>query len=84
MHIEHRLGVDLDAEGGLNMVSQPLFVRLLDGGPLFLELGIVGVFQKTFQLLEILEPLRFGDFESLSDEGGEAGVALIEPAAGSH
>jgi len=84
MHIEHRLAVDLDAKGGLNIVSQPLFVRLLDGRPLLLELGIVGVFQKASQLLEILEPLRLGDFESLSYEGGETGVALIEPAARSH
>ena len=84
MHIEHRFAVDLDAKGGLNIVSQPLFVRLFDGGPLLLEFGIVSVFQKTLQLLEILEPLRLGDFESLSDEGGETGVTLIEPAAGSH
>ena len=84
MYVEHRLGIDLDAKGGLNVVSQPLFVCLLDGGPFLLEFGIVGILQKTLELLEILEPLGLGDFESLSDESGETGVALIEPAAGSH
>ena len=84
MHVEHRLGIDLDAKGGLNIVSQPLLVRLLDDGPLLLELGIIGVFEKTLEFLEILEPLRLGDLEGLSDEGGETGVALINPAAGSH
>jgi len=84
VHVEHRLGIDLDAKGGLNIVSQPLLVRLLDDGPLLLELGIIGVFEKTLEFLEILEPLRLGDLEGLSDEGGETGVALINPAAGSH
>ena len=84
MYIEHRLGIDLDAKGGLNIVSQPLLVRLLDGCPLLLEFWVVSVFQETLELLEILEPLGFGDLESLGDEGGETGVALIEPAAGSH
>ena len=84
LHIEHRLGIDLDAEGGLNIVSQPLFVRLFDGGPLLLELGVVSVFQKTLKFLEILEPLLLWDLESLSNECRETRVALIEPAAGSH
>ena len=84
LHIEHRLGINLDAKGCLNIVSQPLFVRLLDGSPLLLELGIFGVFQKTLEFLEILEPFRLGNLKSLGDEGGETRIALIEPAAGSH
>ena len=84
LHIEHRLGIDLDAKGGPNVVSQPLLVRLLDGGPFLLELGIVGVFQKALEFLEVLEPFGLGNLESLGNEGGKTGVALIEPAAGSH
>ena len=84
MHVEHRLGVDLDAKGGLNVVSQPLLVRLLDGGPLLLELGIFGIFKKTLEFLEVLEPLRLGNLKSFGDEGGETRVTLIEPTAGSH
>ena len=84
MHIEHRFGINLDAKGGLNVVSQPLFVRLLDNCPLLLELGVIGVFQKALELFEIFEPLRLGDFESLGDESGETRVALIEPAARGH
>ena len=32
--------------------------------------------------MKILEPLGLGDVEDLSDERGEAGVTLINPAAG--
>ena len=69
LHIEHCLGIDLDAEGSLNVMSQPFLVRLLDSGPLLLELGIVSVFQETLEFLEVLEPLYFWDLESLGDEG---------------
>lgn len=65
-------------------MSQPLFICLLDGSPLLLELGIVGIFQKTLEFLEILEPLDLGDLEGLSDEGGKTRVTLVEPAARSH
>ena len=84
MHIEHRLGINLDAKGRPNVVSQPLLVRLLDDGPLLLEQGIFGVFQKTLEFLEILEPFGLGNLESLGDEFGKARITLIEPAAGSH
>jgi len=84
LHVEHRLGINLGAKSGLDVVSQPLLIRLLDGGPLLLELGIVGVFQKTLEFLEVLEPLRLGNLKSLGDEGRETRVALIEPATGSH
>ena len=60
VHVEHCLGVNLYAEGRSNVVSQPLLVRLLDDGPLLLELGIFGIFQKTLEFLEILEPFRLG------------------------
>jgi len=84
LHIEHRLGVNLDAKGSLNVVSQPLLVRLLDSGPLLLEFWIVGVFQKALEFLKVLEPFGFGDLESLGDEVGKTGITLINPAAGSH
>ena len=51
LYIKHRLGVDLDAKGGPNAVSQPLLVRLLDGGPFLPELGIVSIFQKALESL---------------------------------
>ena len=82
MHVEHSLGVDLDTERRFNVVSQPLLVRLLDCGPFLLEFGVVGVFEETLNLLEILEPLGLGDLEGLSDERGETGVTLIDPATG--
>ena len=84
LYIEHSLGVDLDAKSGRNIVSQPLFVRLLDDGPLLLELGIIGVFQKSLEFLEILKPLLLWDLESLGNKVGETRVTLIEPAAGSY
>ena len=82
MHVEHRLSVDLDTQGGFDVVSQPLLVCLLDSGPFLLELRIFGVFDKALKFLEILEPLDLGNLESLGDERGETGIALIDPAAG--
>ena len=84
MHVEHRLGVNLDAKGRPNVVSQPLLVRLLDDSPLLLELGIFCIFQKTLEFLEILEPFFLGDLEGLGDEGGKARITLIEPTARCH
>ena len=84
LHVEHRLCVDLGTQGGLNVLSQPFLVRLLDGSPFLLEFGIIGVFEKTGKFLEVLEPLGLGDFESLGDERGETGITLIDPAAGGH
>ena len=84
MHIKHRLCVDLNTKGGLDVVSQPLLVRLLDSSPLLLELGVIGVFNKTLELLKVLEPHRLRDLERLGDEGRESGIALIDPAARGH
>ena len=84
LHIEHRLGVDLHTQGGLNVLSQPLLVRLLDSGPFLLEQGVLSVFEKALKFLEIFEPNGFGNLESLGDERGETGITLIEPAARSH
>ena len=82
LHVEHGLGVDTDTEGILDIVSQPLLVYLLDCSPFLLELVIVDVFEKTLNLVKILKPLGLGNVEGLSDERGEAGVTLIDPAAG--
>lgn len=84
LYVEHRLGVDLDTQCCLNVLSQPLLVRLLDSGPFLLELGIICVFEETLEFLEILEPLQLGDLESLGDERRKTGITLIDPAAGSH
>lgn len=67
MHVKHRLGIDLDTKGGLNVVSQPLLVRLLHSGPFLLEQEVIGMFEETFKLLEILEPLGLWNLESLGD-----------------
>lgn len=78
LDIEHGLGVDGDAESGLDICCELLFVVGLGRGPLLLEDGVGVVLQQLLELVEVLDP-RVGA-KGLSDELRECGVALVEPA----
>ena len=64
----------------MHVGSKPLLVSLLDPSPLFPELGILSEGQETLKELEVLEPDLLVKFESLGDELGESGVAMVKPA----
>jgi hypothetical protein len=77
LNIEHGVGINGQAKGRLNMVSQSLFVALLDGRPLTAEGLIFGELEETLKFVEVLEPNALVEFQSLRDEGAQFGVALL-------
>ena len=74
--------VDLETERLLDVLRQTLLVALLDSSPLLLERRVFGKLEQALELREILEEGRLREVEGLLDEIAEAGVALVEPAAG--
>ena len=80
LDIEHGLGVDSNAEGGLDVCRKPLLVIGLGCRPLLLEDRVAVMLQQPLEFVEVFEPCVGA--KGLSDEFRECGVALIKPATG--
>lgn len=63
LHVEHGVGVDCEAKSRLDVMSQSLFVALLDRGPLRSEAFIFSILDETFEFVQVLEPDTLVDFE---------------------
>ena len=76
MHIEHYASIDVQTQGRLYMMRKTLLVPLLDCRPFLSEFPVLCKGEKSFELVQVLQPDRLGRFESLGYECGELRVAL--------
>ena len=66
----------------LDQVRKALLVLQLDGPPLLLEGLVISVLPEAGQLISLGDPLVAA--QGVGDQLAEAGVAVCQPAAGSH
>ncbi len=76
MHVEHGVGVDCEAKSGLNVMSQSLFVALLDRGPLRSESFVFSKLDEPIEFVQVLEPDALIDLEGRRNELAQFRVAL--------
>ena len=81
LHVEDRVGINLDTLALLDPGGEVNLVGVLDLGQALEDLVSAGL-GELGQLGEVADP-RVGAGD-LVEEGGQAGVALLEPAARGH
>ena len=81
LHIEERVGIDIDTLRCLEVLGEAFLVLLLDGHEFLLELGVLGELLELAQVVEVLDP-AFADLGR--DETRHGGVGLADPATRRH
>lgn len=75
---EHGFGLNGNTKSRLDILRETLFVVSLGRGPFLVECWVVFMLDQSLEKVEILEPSTRA--ESVSDQGAQRRVALIEPA----